>query len=399
MTETLFNMAPCGCFAFMDDGTLQEVNQTLCTLLGYEKEELKGKSVETLFTLPTRIFYQTHLFPLIKMQGFAEEIFLSLLTKNKQHLPVLLNAKRIELEGTVFTSCAFIVVHNRKKFEDELVAARKAAEAALRENSELAKAKSDLQQRAEQLDAQIQLVNKQNNELRQLNQVMTHDLREPLRKILVYTERLQNSLPKEKTTADVYKHFHKLSKASVQMQTIVSGLQQYIWLNDTACNFEQINLNEIVKRAAEKIKESLGADVLVLQSQTLPAIEADAEQMELLFYHIMANAVKFKKEEKATVTIAATIIQQNKFKAVEDKYKYEDFVKLEIRDNGVGFDPAFSNHVFDLFKRLHYTEGPGLGLALCKKIVENHYGSVKADSKINEHTTITVTLPLVQFYK
>ena len=175
MTPDFFEDAPCGYFSFFDDGNIHIVNDTLCSLLGYSKPELEGKNIELLFTLPTKIFYQTHFFPLVKMQAHAEEIFITLLTKSGEYLPVLLNAKRVE-HTRPLTVCAFIVVHNRKRFEDELVNARNEAEKALKENSMLQQIRNELQNHSEQLDKQIQTVNKQNNELRQLNHVVTHSL-------------------------------------------------------------------------------------------------------------------------------------------------------------------------------------------------------------------------------
>ena len=151
MMEDLLDTAPCGYFSFFDDGSVNVVNNTVCRLLGYEKNELEGKNVETIFTIPTRIFCQTHFFPLVKMQGHAEEIFLSLLTRTREYLPILLNAKRVA-NDIPYTACAFIVVPNRKKFEDELVAARNTAEKALAENSELITARAELQQHMEKLD-------------------------------------------------------------------------------------------------------------------------------------------------------------------------------------------------------------------------------------------------------
>ena len=155
MTEQLLDKAPCGYFSFFDDSVILHVNETLCSLLGYEREQLLGKSVESILSLPGRIFFQTHLFPLVKVQGHAEEIFLFLQTSNGNHLPVLLNAQKTTWEGRNIISCAFIVVPTRKKFEDELLAARKAAETALRENEELLKAKDDLKQNAEKLERQM----------------------------------------------------------------------------------------------------------------------------------------------------------------------------------------------------------------------------------------------------
>jgi sigma-B regulation protein RsbU (phosphoserine phosphatase) len=387
--KEIFDVAPCGYFSFFDDGELHVVNETLCHLLGYEKNELEGRNVETIFTIPTRIFYQTHFFPLVKMHGHAEEIFITLHTREKEHLPVLLNAKRENGNSKPYTACAFIVVVNRKKFEDELIAARNTAETALKENSELVKAKMDLQEHAKQLDDNIHLVKKQNHELKQINHVVTHNLSEPVRKLLLYSQKLKDgSLP-----ANLQNDVEKLSKASEQMRHVVSGLQQYVWLNDAIAEFNNTNLNDLLKKVQGQVEKDLGI-TLTVKSDQLPVIKGDNKQLELLFYHILANAAKFRKHQFPEVIISSSIIQQNTFKAMENKYKYEDFLKLQFKDQGLGFDPGFEEEAFELFKKFHLLPGLGLGLALCKKIVDNHLGYISADSKINEGTIITVVLPL-----
>src|SRR4051812_25367491 len=113
--EFFLDTAPCCYFSFNDLGELVRVNQTLCTSLGYKKEELMGCKVEIIFPIPTRIFYQTHFFPLLKMHGHAEEIFIFLLAKNGAQLPVLMNSSREEMEGNIYNSCVCIIVQNRKK--------------------------------------------------------------------------------------------------------------------------------------------------------------------------------------------------------------------------------------------------------------------------------------------
>ena len=158
MNDALLNKAPCGYFAFSDEGVLYEANDTLASILKYPRESLIGRNVETLFTLSTRIFYQTHFFPLVKLQGHAEEIYITVLTSDGIHLPVLLNAVRLEFENRNLTCCAFIVVPNRKKFEDELLLARKAAENALKENTALLEAKAELQLQTVHLDRQMEQI-------------------------------------------------------------------------------------------------------------------------------------------------------------------------------------------------------------------------------------------------
>jgi sigma-B regulation protein RsbU (phosphoserine phosphatase) len=388
MIEALLDTAPAGYFAFKDAGNLLMVNQTLANVLNYTKEELTGKDVESIFTIPTRIFFQTHLFPLVKMHGYAEEIFISLLTKKGKNLPVLLNAKRMEWNQEMITCCSFIEMPHRKKFEDELVAARNSAEKALRENTELLKAQSDLQLQAESLEEHIRMVQKQNLELKQFSRVVTHNLKEPLRKILVYSSRLHEE--GESPIVD------KLFKANEQMKAVVSGLQEFVWLTEKDNIFKDVDLNLIVQHAAEQLEKEGHTSLISLHYDKLLSLEGDAEQLQVLFYHLLSNAIRFRKNNIATVHINTTIVKQNKFRSVKNKYQYDDFVKIEVHDEGIGFDPAYREHIFELFRKLHNKEGQGLGLALCKNIAGNHNGFIEAESQAGEFTKIKVWLPLRQ---
>jgi signal transduction histidine kinase len=87
-------------------------------------------------------------------------------------------------------------------------------------------------------------------------------------------------------------------------------------------------------------------------------------------------------------------IMLNKFRNIKEKYDYQEFLKLQLVDNGIGFNPIFKDQVFELFKRLHHSSGQGIGLSLSKKIVENHHGTITIDSKIGEGTTVTVLMPM-----
>lgn len=386
MLDSYLNDAPCICFGFADDGQLELLNASLYQRLGYETGSLEEKNIEQILTLPSRIFFQTHFFPLIRMQGHAGEIFMTLLSSSGEHIAVLLNAKRMSHDHKDLTTCICIEVPNRKKFEDELVAARKAAEKALAENTALTEAKSRLQSYAEKLENQISLVNRQNHELQQFYHVVTHNLKEPLRKMLMFSGKLQTEYDSPV--------FQKLVRSTEQMRAVVMGLQQYIWLNEKSNQFKKTDLNKIAMKAAEEAGNGLPPGSMELHVGVLPEIEGDEEQLQLLFYHLFSNAIKFKKAGKAIIRVDATIIKQNIFRAVENKYQYDDYLRLEVMDEGLGFDPVYREHVFELFRKLHYTEGQGIGLALCRKIVDNHSGQISAESEVNLFTKITAWLPL-----
>ncbi|HYF33485.1 MAG TPA: ATP-binding protein [Chitinophagaceae bacterium] len=389
--EQHLDNAPCLYFTSADNGTIVEVNHTLCNQLGYTKEELKGQKLEMICTLATRIFQQTHLFPLLKMQGHAEEIFITLLARNKEEVPVLLNAQRQLIDGQQVAAYTGIVVRNRKKFEDELVAAKKAAEQSLHENTALQQAKAELQQRAEELDHQMQLVSRQNRELWQFNRVVTHDLQEPVRKLLLFTD-LLTERKNEGASIDV---IQKIRLISEKMRAIVSGLQQYVWLTETPLHFTSVDLSEIIGVLEQELAMEYPGVSIHINAKELPALPADKQRMQLLLKEIMSNAIRFRKQgNEATIHIQASSLLLNKFKTVSGKYKYAEHLKLEIKDEGSGFDNVYKDQVLELFKKFHPESGLGIGLSLCKKIVETHGGSISIDSQENEGTIVTIWLPL-----
>jgi len=382
--------APCLYFSTNDNNVLLEVNQKLCAETGFSKNELIGKKADVIFPVATRIFHQTHLFPLLKMQQYAQEIFVSLQTKNKKQLPVLLNAERKIIDGEPVIIYVGIIVNNRKKFEDELIAAKKTAELALSDNTELNTAKQQLQQRVEELDEQMHLVKKQNEELLQFNHAISHDLQEPLRKLSVFTDMVLLNDDKERQEQSI----KKLKRALEQMRSVMSGLQQYIWLTSNVTKTKNVDLNAVVQRAKQQAENDFAGVTLFIQQQQLPLMYADEKQMRLLFCQLFTNAIRFRKPgTNAQVQITAVSLKINKLQNISDKYQYTDFLKIEITDEGIGFDAAYKDQAFDLFRRLHADSGRGIGLALCKKIVDNHHGSISIDSHEHKGTTVAILLP------
>ena len=155
---TLLEALPCGVVTFQDDGTIVAVNATLGAMLGYEGAELVGRHVETLLTVAGRIFFQTHLYPLVRLRGRAEELFVLLRRKDGGDLGALLNAVRHEQAGGPVVVCAVMEVRERQKYEDALLQARRTAESALaaleERTREVESANDRLEQQALELEQQ-----------------------------------------------------------------------------------------------------------------------------------------------------------------------------------------------------------------------------------------------------
>ena len=388
--DPLLDTGPLLYFACSDDGTVRQVNETFCTATGFAKEELLGRKTDLFFPVATRIFFQTHFFPLLKMQGHASEIYISLQAKNREQLPLLINAERKPADSLIH--CMGIVVHNRKKFEDELVAARKAAETALRENTGLQQMKEDLQKHTEQLEQHMRRTLQQHEELIQFNRVVTHDLQEPLRKISIFGNMLESGSTRGE---DPKPYVKKLLRSLVQMRSIVSGLQQYVWISETAVQPAPVQPEALFLEAVEQVKKENAQVVVEVETEGLREVPADGAQLKVLLYQLVDNAVRFRKEEgPVRIKLSGTVLQKNRFVAVKEKYRYEDHLRLQLSDNGIGFDPGFREEVFRLFGRLHDRSGRGVGMAICKKIMDNHNGSISVDSIPGSGSTVTILLPL-----
>ncbi|HUR30727.1 MAG TPA: ATP-binding protein [Saprospiraceae bacterium] len=380
---------PCVYFSASDEGFIIDVNSTLCDIIGYRGEELVGQKIELIFTLATRIFQQTHFYPLLRMQGHAEEIYITLQHKDGTEVPILMNAKLSEATYHF----AGIPVTKRKKFEEEIIAAKKAAEKALHENTDLKTAKEELQKHAEELDKQNLLGKQQNLELRQINHLTTHSLQEPVRKLIIFSGMLSDTDDESK----VRLYAQKMRKSAEELNDKINGLQQFIKLTSDKWNFVDVDLEQVLKNIQLEIANENPGISIIIKSEPLPVVEANAEQMQFMLKELVTNAVKFRKPaEVVDVQIEASTLLLNKFSQLPGKYKYTEFVKLQIRDNGVGFNDEYQKQAFDLFRKLHPDSGRGIGLSLCKKIVENHAGTISISSKEGEGATIIILLPLRQ---
>jgi sigma-B regulation protein RsbU (phosphoserine phosphatase) len=387
--QNFFNQAPCLYFSSADDGTLLEVNDRLCEVLQYHRDELIGIKNEIFFTVSSRIFQQTHFFPLLKMHGHVEEIYMTLQRKNGEQVPVLINAERKIINDTAVSMHAGIIVFNRKKFEEELIAAKRKAENALNENTDLIKTKRQLQKHAEELDRQISIVSKQNKELKQFSNVATHDMQEPLRKLALFSGMLIECNEEKKQK----KLVERVKKVSEQMHGMLTGLQQYLWLNDAPLSIERIQFAGLLSFVVKKLETEFPGIELLIETENAEDFEGDPGQVQLLFYHLLSNAIRFRKSDRVFILVSSYKVQLNQFKNMKGRYKYVEYNKITITDKGIGFDAVYKTHLFELFKRLHNNSGRGVGLAICKKITDNHHGTISIDSKTNEGTTVTVCFP------
>lgn len=389
----LLDIAPCGVLLFDDGGKILKVNVTLAGWLGYEKQGLDGKSMDTILSLASKVFYNTHFFPLVKLHSRAQEIFLTLVSKDNKSIPVLCNAVRRVTPSGAENIVVFMPVFERKKFEQEILEARRAAEKALAENRDLQKMTESLETHSRALERQNQKMQAINEDLVQFNKIISHDLQEPIRKIRLFTDMMLRST-EESLSARTKKVIEKIEKSAERLGELTGGLQQYVKV-DEEVQHTMVDLNDCLSKAAARAKAMRNFNDFQLSVQPMPSVEGYPAQLELLFYHLLDNAIQFRhKKRPLAIKVESIILEENVYRSIPDRYKFVDHLRITFSDNGIGFDNEFTEKVFELGKRIHL-EGKaiGVGLSLIKKIVGNHGGTITIKSESGTGTDIIIFLP------
>ncbi len=395
--DQVADILPCGIFSFNERGTLIDVNHYLLIQLNYTAEELSGKHVENMLTLSSRIFFQTHFFPLLQLQGDVNEIFLTLRGKNSINLPVLLNAHKVEKNGNRLNVCACIVVNQRKKYEDEILHAKKVAEETLEKNEFLQQAKQQLEVSNRQLDLQMKILKHTNAELLQLNDIVAHDLQEPVRKILMFADMIKTNLS-NRFDSKTAGNFEAINRSATKIRKVLHGLQEYMTLLTRKTAWQPVKLNEVLADEEVRMRKEFADVDFELSFDELPTIEGDIVQLRILFHELLTNCLEHRDEQRMLqIEVKGAIVEENIYSELSEKYEYAEFLKITITDNGMGFKPQYKDLVFKILKRLDQNrQSLGFGLAYCRQIVKNHLGNITADSELNRGTKMEVSLPVLQ---
>lgn len=391
--EDLLDQASCGIFSCNETGVITTANAYCSRLLEYEVGELTKTNISAILTLSGRIFYQTHLYPLIKLHQRAEEIFINLLTKSKKDLPVILNAVVVTSKNGFSIIFSFIQVLNRSKYEDEILQAKKNAEDALNKNQALEQIKQELELQQKELDKKINLLLFQNSELVQLGNIVTHDLQEPLRKLVLFSNELTSGkLNMERKAAAL----SVIQRSSQRIRNLLQTLQEYLSLSNDGIEQTGVNLNSVLHFELKHLQEKYPGIRVHADFAELPLISGYHKQLHLLFHHLLNNAFVYAAiDNNLYLTIRSVIVKGNLFNSLNHKFTYVDYVKISIRDKGPGFENTYKDYIFKFFKRIDpKVESVGFGLAFCRKIAENHFGEITAEGSPGIGATFTLMLPV-----
>jgi light-regulated signal transduction histidine kinase (bacteriophytochrome) len=233
------------------------------------------------------------------------------------------------------------------------------------------------------MEKYIDELNRSNRELTQFAFIASHDLQEPVRKLLFYSDYL---LQKYKGNIDEkgMEYLQNMHSASQRMRNLIQDLLLFSQIHKEKMEFRATDLNVIMNEMLQDLEISIEEKKARVTVDPLPTIQADEVMMRQLFTNIIGNSLKYSKPGQSP-EIKVT------------NREVDGFLEIAFEDNGIGFDEKYVSQIFTLFQRLHTRElyeGTGLGLAICRKIVELHNGKISAEAKEGKGATFYVSLPL-----
>lgn len=250
-----------------------------------------------------------------------------------------------------------------------------------------------------QAEDQLRLFNEKlqqsNRELQDFAYVASHDLQEPLRKIQAFGDRLDKKYS-EALGEEGRDYVKRMRDAAGRMQTLIQDLLTFSRVTTKAQPFVSLNLEEITREVLSDLEVSIEQTGGAVYLESLPTIEADPLQMRQLMQNLVGNALKFRRREVPPV-VKISALSANQFGPANNLHG--NFCQITVEDNGIGFEEKYLDRIFTVFQRLHGRgeyEGSGVGLAVCRKIVERHNGTITARSSPNEGATFIITLPVKQ---
>jgi len=236
----------------------------------------------------------------------------------------------------------------------------------------------------EKLKGLIEELKRSNYELQQFTYITSHDLQEPLRSIASFSQLLERRY-KDKLDKDADEYINFVVDASTRMKEMIQGLLDYSNIGTRKEEFESLNVEDILKQVLSNLNALIEENDAVVAHDPLPVITADRGLLVKLFQNLIENAIKFRKpDEHPKIHISTYLNKKNK-----------EYV-FSVADNGIGIETQYSDKIFEIFKRLHTIDeyrGTGIGLAICKRIVERHGGRIWVESELGKGSVFYFTLP------
>jgi PAS domain S-box-containing protein len=346
------------------NGEIENWNTGAEFIKGYKAEEVIGKSFKIFYTKEDR-------------DSKLPEKLLNLASTTGKAMQ---EGWRVRKNGSRFWgSIVITALHNKR---GELIGYSKVT----RDLSDKKAAEEKMLEYTRELELQ-------NSELEQFAYVASHDLQEPLRKIQTFSEIIQTNINDESI---VKKYFDKLNNSAQRMSELIKSVLNYSRLSRDETLMTDVDLNQVIIHVRSDFELLIEEKHALMNSEMLPIVKGNALQLGQLFSNLISNSLKFSNKNPV-ISIGASIVEKNKIVNHPEFLADRKYVEITVNDNGIGFDQQYENLIFTMFQRLHGKQnyaGTGIGLALCKKIVENHNGYIAAKSETGKGATFYVYFPL-----
>lgn len=372
--KTLTNSLPLIIFSLDSDGQLHYANEWLQKFTGHNIHHLNDTKWKTVVHPEDYDPFSVIFNPVI-LQGSSSVKTQTRLKNgsNGEYLwhQVSITPLKDENTNTTFWIGYIVDIHTQKMLEKTM-----------QDNSELKIAQEQLKENQKVREKYIEELNRSNRELQQFAFIASHDLQEPVRKLLFYSDYLvsrYNEIFDEKGKD----YLESMQKAGHRMRNLIQDLLIFSQINKEELQFKEVDLNTIAHEAVQDFEiaiEEKGARITI---ESLPIIKGDKRMLSQLFSNLIGNALKYSMPDiKPEILISSALVNES----------YD----ISVADNGIGFNEKYLPQMFTLFQRLHTREtydGTGLGLAICRKIAEIHHGKIRAESVEGRGSTFYVSFP------
>jgi PAS domain S-box-containing protein len=347
------------------DGIVQNWNRGAEKIKGYKEEEIVGKSFKNFYL------------PEDRKAGLPEKLLHEAAEKGK----ALHEGWRLRKSGSRFWgSTVLTALHDD---ENNLIGFSKVT----RDLTERKLAEDKMREHTNQLEFQ-------NKELEQFANAASHDMKEPLRKIKLYNSAIADNADTLDEKSKEY--LNRSITAAKRMATLIEDLLAYSKTSASVDNFEQVNLNEVVEEISLMHKEEFEQKQVHIETDNLPVIYGIPFQVKQLMFNLINNSVKYKHPERDVfIRVKATVVKGHEIKEPGAE-PFKQYQKISVIDNGIGFDTKYAEKIFNIFQRLNNApaaQGSGIGLAIYKKIIQNHHGFVQASGIENKGARFDIYFP------
>lgn len=357
--RTIFEQAAVGICQVTLSGNFLKVNQRLCNLLDYSESELLQKTAWEI----------THPDDIKADIEYARQVLIG------ERTSYSIEKRLMGKNGTIiWANVTVSIPQNSSTPLNEFIAI-------VEDISERKLAQQQLQESLKIQTSYAEKLARSNAELEQFAYVASHDLQAPLGTIASFAQLLQKRYTNQ-LDDKANRLIQNILCGCTRMQTLIDDLLQYSRINTNQKSFKPTNFNQILQEACENLQFIMRQNQVTITYGFLPTLAGEPSQLIQLFQNLIANAIKYRQNQPPCIEI----------NAINQQYQW----LFSIKDNGIGIDPKHSQRIFQIFQRLHTQEeytGTGIGLAICKKIIEHHGGQIWVESEPGQGSTFYFTLP------